>query len=518
MKFARLTLLSAALGATMALAPAAAIADSYLSTSSAFNQQAELSQADTIVILLPQDTDRVSVSGMSRATQEHIQRAISAADFKGRSGQILEVTAPAGSDASRVILLGLGDLSSASRSSAERAGASLANHINATNAQNVVIDTQLLNGAENPGLLIAATAHGIDLRNYRYDKFISDADDRPAQTYTWRANEQAEGEYNRLLAVANGVFLARELVNEPPATSSPLGFIEKVRYLADMGVEITVLGPEQVRDMGMGALYGVGQGSNDGAHMLVLHWQGSNDAPLALVGKGNTFDTGGYNIKSAAGMRTMKGDAAGGAAVVGAIKALAGQNAAVNVVGVVPLSQNMISADAILPGDVLVTGSGLTVEVNNTDAEGRLILADGLWYARTQYEPRAMVNIATLTGAKVGAVGTAYSAVFSDHDDVLNTLMASGDTTSEELWRLPMHDSYKTTLSSTVADMINGGSPGASAGAMFLREFAGDTPWAHVDMAGNGIISSASGVNPVGATGYGVRLLTEWVHQYSQQN
>lgn len=518
MKFARFTLLGAALGAALALSPAAVIADSYLNTSSAFNQQAELGQADTIVILFPQGTERLSVSGLGRNTQEHVQRVIDAAEFKGGSGRVLEITAPEGSNASRIVLLGFGDLDNASRSSAERAGAALATHLNATNAQNVVIDGQLLNAAENPALLVAATAHGIDLRNYRYDKFQSDAGERPAQTYTWRASEQAEGEYNRLLALANGVFLARELVNEPPATSSPLGFIDKVRHLENIGIEITVLDPEQVRDMGMGALYGVGQGSNDGAYMLVLHWQGSNDAPLALVGKGNTFDSGGYNLKNAAGMRTMKGDAAGGAAVVGAIKALAGQNAPVNVVGVVPLSQNMVSADAILPGDVLVTGSGITVEVNNTDAEGRLILADGLWYARTQYEPRAMVDIATLTGAKMGAVGTVYSAVFSDHDDVLSSLLAAGEVTNEPLWQLPMHDDYMASIRSTIADLINGGSPGASAGAMFLREFAGDTPWGHVDMAGNGLSSSASGIHPVGATGYGVRLLTEWVYQYSQQD
>lgn len=508
MKIAR----SLMFGAALALSSAPVLADSYLNTNVAFTQQADFSQADTIVILVPADTDSLGINGLQRETREHLERVIQLQDFKGASGSILEVVAPAGSAANRVVLLGVGDLSDGSRAANEKAGAALAAHLNDKSTQ-VVVDASLTNSAANPALTIAQIAHGIDLRNYRFEDYKSESKARPQQNFTWRATEQAEGEYNRLVALAEGVFLARDLVNLPPNQSAPIDFIERVRYLEDMGLQLTVLGPDEVQALNMGALYGVGQASNDGAHLLVLHWQGSDDAPLALVGKGNTFDTGGINVKSGAGMRSMKTDAAGGAAVVGAMKALAGQNAGINVVGVVPLTQNMISSDSLLPSDVVTTGSGITVEINNTDAEGRLILADGLWYARSQYEPRAMVDIATLTGAKVRAVGTDYSAIFSDHEDVLAALHVAAENVDEQVWQLPMHDNYMKSIRSDVADLINGGSPGASAGAMFLREFAGDTPWAHIDMAGNSM--SSGGIHPGGANGYGVRLLTEWVYQYS---
>ncbi|RUO33852.1 leucyl aminopeptidase family protein [Aliidiomarina soli] len=513
MKLAR----SLMFGAALALTSTPVLADSYLNTSIAFTQQAELEQADTVVVLVPADTERLDVPGLARSTREHLERVMQVSEFDGSVGSVLDVMAPADSQADRIVLLGVGDVTMLSRTDAEKAGASLAAHLADTSADTVVVDTQMINAASNPALLIANIAHGVDLRNYRFDRYRSEPEERPKQNFTWRATEQAEGEYNRLNGLAEGVFLARELINIAPSDSAPMAFIERVRHLEELGVEVTVLGPEQVREMGMGALYGVGQASRDGAHLLAMQWRGSDDAPLALVGKGNTFDTGGINVKSSAGMRSMKTDSAGGAAVVGAIKALAMQNAAVNVVGVVPLTQNMISRDSQVPSDVVTTGSGITVEINNTDAEGRLILSDGLWYARSQFEPRAMVDIATLTGAKVRAIGTEYSAIFSDDERILATLKSAGEAVDELVWQLPMHENYMASIRSDVADLINGGSPGASAGAMFLREFAGDTPWAHIDMAGNAMISSPNGIHPAGATGYGVRLLTEWVYQYSAQ-
>lgn len=510
MKFAR----SILFGAALVLSSAPVVAESSLNTSVAFSQQAEFSGADTIVLLVPAERESLDVNGLNRSTVAQLERAMQVAEFSGATGSLLEVPAPVDSDADRIVLVGVGDLDEITRIDAENAGAALAAHLASSSARSVVLDTYMINSASNPAVLVANMAHGIDLRNYRFDRYKSDPAERPQQAFTWRANAQAEGEYNRLQGITEGVFLARELVNQPPSESTPPEFVEKARELEQYGVEITVLGPEQVQEMGMGALYGVGQGSIDGAHLLVMHWRGSDDAPLALVGKGITFDTGGYNIKSANGMRSMKTDLAGAAAVTGAMKALAMQNANVNVVGIAALAANMVSRDAQVPSDVVTTGSGITVEINNTDAEGRLVLADGLWYARSQFEPRAMVDIATLTGAKVRALGTEYSALFSDDQRLLDTLTAAGENVGELVWRLPMHDDYMASVRSEVADLINGGSPGASAGAMFLREFAGDTPWAHLDMAGNAM-GSAKGINPGGATGYGVRLLTEWVYQYS---
>jgi leucyl aminopeptidase len=272
-------------------------------------------------------------------------------------------------------------------------------------------------------------------------------------------------------------------------------------------VEVTILTPEQVLEQGMGSLYGVSQGSQHKAHLLVAHWKGSDDQAIALVGKGNTFDTGGYNLKTdSASILQMQTDKAGGAAVVGAIKALAGQRVAVNVVGVVPLSQNAISGEAILPGDVLTAADGTTIEVASTDAEGRLILADGIWYARHHYNPRAIADIATLTGAKTTALGTAYSAIFTNQPEIRDSLSLAGEITQELVWPLPL-DNYSGIINSRIADIRNSGTPGAQAGAIFLQHFAGDTPWA----------DSASGISAAGATGHGVRLLAEWVKLFSDQ-
>lgn len=512
MKFSR----SFMLGAALALASTPALANSYLNTNVAFNQQVEMSRADTIVILVPSDTQTLDIQGLDRTTREQLQRAIEAGEFKGRSGAMLNVIAPVGSAAQRIILLGVGDLAAATRVDNEKAGAALITALNSANAQDVVLNTQLINGASNPSLKVAQIAHGMDLRGYHYDRYKSASEERNTINLTWTATEQAEGEYNRLAALAEGVFLARELVDMPGRDMGPRAFIEHVRSLEDMGIELTILNPDQVAEMGMGSMHAVSLGSAEGSWMLAMHWRGSDNAPLALVGKGNTFDTGGYNVKTGGGMRTMKTDAAGGAAVAGAIKALAGQNAPVNVVGVIPLTQNMINENSMLPGDIFTAGNGKTIEINNTDAEGRLGLADGLWYAETTFEPRAIVDIATLTGAKVRALGTTYSAVFTDDARMLETLNRAGENTGEIVWQLPMHESYMATVRSDIADLVNGGSPGASAGAMFLREFVEDTPWAHVDMAGNALVQSASGIHPRGATGYGVRLLVEWVHVYSQ--
>lgn len=506
---------SLVLGAAVALS-APVLADSYLQTSFAFTQQAQADQADTLVVLVPADTEQLNIRGWSSSTRDQVNRAVKASEFEGKEASLVEVLAPAGMASDRILLVGMGDLSETSRADAEKIGAALAAHVNATSASDVLVNAELLNAAANPSLLVASIAHGVDLRNYRFDKYKSEPDARPAQSYTFTASEQAEGEYNRLAALAEGVFIARELTNEPGSGAYPEKFVEQVMSLQDDGVEITVLDPEQIQEMGMGALYGVGKGSPHGPRLLVMQWKGSDDAPIALVGKGNTFDTGGYNIKTSSGsILRMHTDLAGGAAVVGTLKALAGQQAPVNVVGVVPLTQNMVSGDAQLPGDVVTTGSGKTIEVANTDAEGRLILADAMWYARDQFNPRVMVDIATLTGSKVGAVGTTYSAIFSEDDQLADQLTAAGDVVDERLWRLPMSDDFRSAIDSRIADMKNVGSPGATAGAMLLREFAGDTPWAHIDMAGNALVDSDEGIHPRGGTGYGVRLLTEWVYQYS---
>ncbi|MCH8492991.1 MAG: leucyl aminopeptidase [Idiomarina sp.] len=491
----------------------------YLHTKMNFTERLSGS-AETLVVLVPADTEELAVRGWSRDTTRHVNRAMQVGEFTGAAKQELVVIAPAGLSEQRVVLVGVGAPNELTRVTAEEIGASLANHVNATKAETIHIDSRLVADATANARIVAAMAHGIDLRNYRFDRFKSEPAARPAQTFEWLVvgDSDAASQYAEFSGIAHGVFLARELTNLPGSSGYPAAFAEIVRAeLEPLGIEITILGPEQVRELGMGSLYGVSQGSQHKAHLLVAHWRGSDEQPIALVGKGNTFDTGGYNLKTAAAsILAMQTDKAGAAAVVGAVKALALQNAPLNVVAVAPLSHNMISGEAQLPGDVVTAGDGTTIEVGNTDAEGRLILADGIWYAREHFNPRVIADIATLTGAKVGALGTAYSAIFSEHDSIINTLRVAGENTNELVWQLPLGP-YPGIVNSRIADRINTGSPGAQAGAIFLQHFAGDTPWVHIDMAGNALIQSPQGIHPEGATGYGVRLLTEWVKLYSAE-
>lgn len=473
--------------------------------------------ADTLVVLVPAGTAQVSLAGWSQATIDQVNRALGVRDFDGSARQQVEVLAPAGLSADRLIAVGVGDPAQLARHVAEEIGAALSVHINGSNAAVIETNTRLITDPARNAAIAAALAHGIELRNYRFDQLKSSPAPRPSQLYRWvvHSQTQAEAQYAMLNAVAQGVFTARELTNLPGGDGHPAAFAEYAgAQLEPLGVEVTILGPEQVEAAGMGALLGVSKGSQHQAHLLVAHWRGSSEAPIALVGKGNTFDTGGYDLKTTASILQMQSDKAGGAAVVGALKALAAQQVEINVVGVVPLSQNAISGEAMLPGDVLTAGDGTTIEVTSTDAEGRLILADGIWYARDRFAPRVIVDIATLTGAKVTALGTERAAVFSEHEELLATMREAGELTNELVWQLPLGP-YPGIIDSRIADIKNTGSPGAQAGAILLQHFAGDTPWLHIDNAGQALLSSASGIHPEGATGHGVRLLTEWVKIYA---
>lgn len=488
----------------------------YLHTQHTFTDRMPAS-GDVLVLLVPEGVSAPALAGWSRATRDHLSRAIRAGGFTPAAGAELEVLAPVGLDFGRLILLGVGKVGSTERHRAELIGASLSARLNNIDAKTVVVSSALLQASEDAAALTAAVAHGLDLRNYRFDRYLSNARPRPAQAFTWQSANpnRVEERYRVLRALAEGVFTARELTNLPGRIGYPKAFAEFVRAaLEPLGVEVTVLGPEEVRALGMGALYSVSQGSDMGAHLLVARWRGSGGAPIALVGKGNSFDTGGYNLKTdRASILRMHTDKAGGAAVVGAVQALAAQRAPVHVVAVVPLSINMISGDASLPGDVVRAGDGSTIEIGSTDAEGRLILADGLWYAREHLNARVLVDIATLTGAKVTALGTEYAALFTRDPQLERTLRAAGQLTDERVWPMPLVG-YEGVTRSRIADQINTGSPGAQAGAIFLEHFAGETPWAHVDMASDAFVASSQGIHPEGSTGYGVRLLTEWVLEY----
>jgi leucyl aminopeptidase len=318
-------------------------------------------------------------------------------------------------------------------------------------------------------------------------------------------------------AIAEGVALTKELVTEPANIIYPDSFVERCKHLAELGVEISVLDDKDMAALGMGALLGVAQGSRRPARLLVMKWDGtggSQERPVALVGKGVTFDTGGISIKPAAGMEDMKWDMGGAGAVAGAMKALAGRKAKAYVVGVCGLVENMPDGNAQRPGDIVTSMSGQTIEVLNTDAEGRLVLCDALHWVQEKYNPEYVVDLATLTGAIIVSLGSEYAGLFSNSDDLADKLTAAGKASGDPLWRFPLSKAYDKMIDSPIADMKNIGGKGAGSitAAQFLGRFIKDgVKWAHLDIAGTVWADKAGPVWDKGATGFGVRLLDRFV-------
>ena len=308
----------------------------------------------------------------------------------------------------------------------------------------------------------------------------------------------------------------RDVVNEPPNVIYPVAYAKRIKKMEKLGVKVEILGEKQMTKLGMNTLLGVGKGSVRESQLVIMRWNGGekNDAPVALVGKGVTFDTGGISLKPGSGMWDMKGDMGGSAAVVGTMHALAARKAKANVVGVVGLVENMPDGDAQLPGDIIKSYSGQTVEVQNTDAEGRLVLADALWYTKETFKPKAMVNLATLTGAIIISLGHEYAGLFSNNDEVATQLQSAGETSTDKVWRLPLAKAYDRLLDSPNADMknIGGRAAGSITAAQFLQRFVGDTPWAHLDIAGTGMKNKRDDPRETTfGTGFGVRLLNRWI-------
>ena len=316
--------------------------------------------------------------------------------------------------------------------------------------------------------------------------------------------------------MADGVILARDLVNEPANVLGPVEFADRIAALADEGLEVEILDEKRLSELGMRAILGVAQGSPRPARLAIMRWNGaSGDAPpLAFVGKGVVFDTGGVSIKPAAGMEDMKGDMGGAAAVVGLMRALAGRKAKVDAVGVVGLVENAIDGNAQRPGDIVTALSGTTVEVLNTDAEGRLVLADALWYCQDRFKPRFMVNLATLTGAIIVALGNQHAGLFSNDDALADQLLAAGLETGEKVWRMPLGPEYDKMIEGKFADIKNignGRAAGSITAAQFLKRFVNDVPWAHLDVAGTAMGSPANEYNQSWGSGFGVRLLDRFI-------
>lgn len=475
--------------------------------------------SDTLVLFQSADSTTYSLDFLPQSTQDQLNLAVADNSFSGKRGEILEILVPSEIDAKRVLLVGIGDAKTLTPGEINILGGNIAAKLETVPQATVRVLTQ---GLSNAPLFGSELAHGIELRSYRYTQFK--ASNRTEKNYQIGVDDLSlnQKHHKNLQAIEAGVFLARDLTNAPAGIMYPESFANEARKLKSLGVKVTVLEAKDIERLNLGALAAVGKGSERPPKLVVAHWPGSKEAPIALVGKGITFDSGGYNIKATGtSIARMKSDMAGAATVLGTVKAMAIQKAPVNLVAIMPMAENMVSGHAMIPGDVIKTAQGLTVEVLNTDAEGRLVLADGLWYARENYRPSIIVDVATLTGSKVGALGSVYAGLFTDSEPLVQQLTFAGQQVGEKVWRLPLDQAYDDELKSTIADLKNTGkegSAGASSAAMFLKHFAGEQPWAHLDIAGNALTATDTAVVPAGATGYGVRLLSTWLTQPKAQN
>jgi leucyl aminopeptidase len=438
--------------------------------------------------------------------------------FKGRQGTVLDI---AGAGGKRLLVLGSGTRSSEPQLTAwtDRGGSLLAK-LAATRAPEVSI---FLDEAAAVPAAIAELAAGLRLRHYRFDKYKTRPEEGPATlTVTLHVADPAAADaaIAERFATVDGALLARDLIHEPPNVLGPVEFAAQASALAEHGVEVEILEPDAMAALGMNALLGVAQGSERPARLAIMQWRGGppDAQPLAFVGKGVVFDTGGISIKPAANMEDMKGDMGGAAAVTGLMLALAKRKAPVNVVGVIGLVENMPSGNAMRPGDILKAMSGTTIEVVNTDAEGRLVLADALWYTQDRFKPRFMINLATLTGAIVVALGHEHAGLYSNNDQLAIQLLNAGLSANEKLWRMPLSSAYDKIIESRFADIKNsGGRPaGSITAAQFLQRFVNDVPWAHLDIAGAAFGGSHTETNSSWAPGFGVALLDRLVRDYYQ--
>ncbi len=452
-----------------------------------------------------------------------LSRAIAAGDFTGKKTEIVELLAPSGSKLDRVVAVGLGAPEKLGDLAAGAVGGALyARLARAKGSVFVAVDPVRKNKL-GTAALAAAIGYGARLRSYRFDRYRTKekAEKKPRLkrlTVLVRDAAAARKAYRPLDRIADGVFLTRDLVSEPANVLYPAALAKEARGLTKLGVKVEVLGEARMAKLGMGALLGVGQGSRRESQLVVMRWDGaparSREKPVAFVGKGVTFDTGGISLKPGNGMWDMKWDMGGAGVVIGLMKALAGRKAKANVVGVVGLVENMPDGNAQRPGDIVTSMSGQTIEVLNTDAEGRLVLADALWYCQDRFKPRFMVNLATLTGAIIVALGHVHAGLFSNNDELAARLSAAGEGVGELVWRFPLHETYDKAIDCDLADMQNistGGGAGSITAAQFLQRYVNKVPWAHLDIAGVTWSKKASAVVPKGGTAFGVRLLDRLV-------
>ncbi|MDQ7018193.1 MAG: leucyl aminopeptidase [Robiginitomaculum sp.] len=469
-----------------------------------------------VVPVFADNRHSVGADALDEASDGTISRSQKGSRFTGKSGQVLVINAPSGVKAQAVVLGGMGDRDAADVLGWEAYGARAMQAVLCSGAKTLVFDQRDLDAPAS-----ARAAFGALLAAYRFDKYRTTLkDDKKPSITAIRVicsdSAAAKAAFAPLSETAEGVCLARDLVSEPANVLHPEAFAKRAQELEEFGLEVQILDEKDMKKLGMNALLSVGQGSNYGSKLAVMSWFGAEDrkeAPLVLVGKGVCFDTGGISLKPGAGMWDMKGDMGGAAAVTGIMRALAGRKARANVIGIIGLVENMPDAAATRPGDIITSADGQTIEVQNTDAEGRLVLVDALWYG-LRYKPKQIIDFATLTGAIIIALGHENAGLFSNDDALASALDAAGKASGEPVWRLPLGAGYDKLIDSKYADMKNIGGRGAGSitAAQFLRRYVGETPWAHIDIAGTAWKDKSDDPRePVWATGYGVRLIDAFV-------
>jgi leucyl aminopeptidase len=453
-----------------------------------------------------------------------VKRAADAAGFSGKSKSVLDLLAPAGTGLDRLVVIGLGKAGTVSglgENDWAALGGVAMGALGQAKAAEMVLETA--EGEVAPAM-IAAFAMGVKLRAYTFDRYKTrkDDEDKPKTaakvTLATGDTKAAKKAWADADAVSDGTLLARDLVNEPANVLTTLEFAKRASELSGLGVEIEVLDEKAMKKLKMDALLGVAQGSDSPPRMVIMRWNGGKKdaAPVAFVGKGVVFDTGGISIKPAASMEDMKGDMGGAAAVTGLMHALAARKAKVNAIGVIGLVENMPDGKAQRPGDIVTAMSGATIEIINTDAEGRLVLADALWYTQDRFKPAFMINLATLTGAVLIALGSQHAGIFSNDDELAGRLADAGLATEERVWRLPLSGEYDKLIDTPNADMKNTGGrlAGSITAAQFLQRFVNDVPWVHIDVAGTAMSSPKTDISKTWASGYGVRLLDRLVREH----
>ena len=483
----------------------------------------EASDEGVLVVGVAENQDLAGLAQqLDKKAKGAISKALATMRFTGGKGQLVEVLSPAGSELDRLLVVGMGNAEGFNGLAAEGVGATATARLLTSGQKDVVFAVEVPKGAAiEPAEMAAHLALGCTLRGYRFDSYRTTMKktEKPSLAKITIGSEDVAGAkkaWRQQEALSSGIFFARDLVTEPPNVLYPAEFSRRARKLEELGLEVEVLDEKDMAKLGMHSLLGVGLGSERETQMLIMQWKGASDRkapPVAFVGKGVTFDTGGISLKPGPGMDAMKYDMGGAAAVTGAMCALASRKARANVVGICGLVENMPDGKAQRPGDVVKSMSGQTIEILNTDAEGRLVLADALWYCQQRFKPQFMVDLATLTGAIRISLGLEIAGMFANNDQLAQRLSEAGKSEGEELWRMPMNERFDKLIDSPIADMKNiGGQFGGSiTAAQFLQRFVNKVPWAHLDIAGTAWFDEARGSTPKGASGFGVRLLNRLV-------